>query len=185
MKQIFCGLIVALFCVACKPKAPDGIIEQERMEKILFDIHVVDGYLSTIYAQDSARKVASKYYRGIYKKFDTDSAGYTNSLNYYYQNPTILAEIYASITKQLASQKKAMLKADSLIMQRKFNTDSIKIIKKFKADSSAIRKKMKPDSLSKVKAVADIAKKKKVADSILKVKKATLIQSNPVALPVQ
>ena len=40
-----------------------------------------------------------------------------------------------------------------------------------------LEKKMKPDSLAKVKAVAEIAKKKKQADSLIKIKKTGSLET--------
>ncbi|MFW0718496.1 DUF4296 domain-containing protein [Pedobacter sp. N23S346] len=171
MKRLMWGLVVVVLAFSCKSKTPDGIIDTARMGGILFDIHVADGYISTIYVPDSARKVASAYYKGIYKKFDTDSAEYTRSLNYYYQNPEKLQEMYKVISTRLDKQKANIKHADSLLLKKKFKTDSLKIVKKFKADSLSIRKKMKTDSSSKVKADAQIKKKKAQADSILNTRK--------------
>jgi len=183
MKKIMWGLIVAILWFGCKSKTPDGIIDEERMEAILFDVHIADGYISTIYVQDSARKVAAAYYNGIYKKFDTDSAEYNRSLNYYYQNPEKLQEMYKVISTRLDNQKAKLKQADSLLLKRRFKADSIKIIKTFKADSLAIRKKMKTDSSSKVKADAQIKKKKAQADSLLNTKKNGDLK--PLAVAVQ
>ncbi|OWK69038.1 DUF4296 domain-containing protein [Pedobacter sp. AJM] len=171
MKRLMWGLIVAVVGLGCKSKTPEGIIDTERMEGILYDIHVVDGYISTIYVQDSARKVAATYYKGIYKKFNTDSAQYTRSLNYYYQNPEKLQDIYKVISARLDHQKLKLKQADSLMQKKRFKADSLKIVKTFKADSLSIRKKMKTDSLSKVKAEAQIKKKKAQADSLINTKK--------------
>ena len=183
MKRLIWGLMVVVLAVGCKSKTPDGIIELSRMEGILFDIHVVDGYISTIYVPDSARKVASAYYKGIYKKFDTDSAEYTRSLNYYYQNPEKLQEMYKVISARLDKQKASIKQADSLLLKKRFRADSLKIIKKFKADSLSIRKKMKTDSLSKVKAEAQIKKKKAQADSIFNTKRSGDLR--PLSVAVQ
>jgi len=179
MKKLVWVLVVVVLWLGCKQKVPNGIINRDKMEEILFDIHLVDGYISTIYMQDSARKVGAAYYNGIYKKYDTDSVQYTRSLTYYNNNPEILQEIYKGIAKKLENQKIKMQKADSLIQKKRFKADSIKIVKNFKADSLAIRKKMKTDSLSKVKADAQIKKKKAQADSLLNSKKGGELQVAP------
>ena len=174
--------MTAILWFGCKPGIPDGIIKPDKMEKILYDMHLVDGYISTIYVVDSAKKVAAAYYKGIYKKFGTDSAEYNKSLIWYNTNPKALEAIYKNIQKSLSQQKKAIGIADKMIRKKKFKTDSLVITKKFKADSLAIRKKMKPDSLSKVKAVAAIAKKKKQADSLINIKRTEVVST--VAAPV-
>ena len=182
MKRLIWGFIVAALWLGCKSKSPNDIIDKEKMQDILFDIHVVDGYISTIYVQDSARKTGSAYYKGIYKKFDIDSAEYSRSLSYYYQKPDQLLEMYKVISKRLEDQKAKMLKADSLIQKRKFKADSLKIAKKFNADSLAIRKKMKPDSLSKAKAEAQIIKKRAQADSLRNTKRVAGVELKPMPL---
>jgi Domain of unknown function (DUF4296) len=168
--------MTAILWFGCKPGIPDDIIKPDKMEKILYDMHIVDGYLSSIYVADSAKKVAAAYYKGIYKKFGVDSAEYNKSLVWYNTNPKELESIYKNIQKSLTLQKKAVEIADKMIQKKKFKADSLVIAKKFKADSLAIRKKMKPDSLSKVKATAEIAKKKKQADSLINIKKTGSMQ---------
>jgi Domain of unknown function (DUF4296) len=177
--------MTAMLWFGCKPGVPDDIIKPDKMEKILYDMHIVDGYLSSIYVVDSAKKVAAAYYKGIYKKFGTDSAEYNKSLLWYNTNPKELEAMYKNIQKSLTRQKKAVEIADKMIQKKKFKADSLVIAKKFKADSLAIRKKMKPDSLSKVKAVAAIAKKKKQADSLINIKKAGVVSTLPTPVAVQ
>ncbi len=177
--------MTAILWFGCKPGIPDDIIKPDKMEKILYDMHIVDGYLSSIYVVDSAKKVAAAYYKGIYKKFGTDSAQYNKSLLWYNTNPVELETVYKNVQKMLAKQKKGTELADLMIRKNQFKTDSLVIAKKFKADSLAIRKKMKPDSLSKVKAVAAIAKKKKEADSLINIKKAGVVSTLPTPVAVQ
>jgi len=174
MKRIVWAFIVVVLGLGCKQKVPDGIIEREKMEGILFDIHLVDGYLSSIYVQDSARKVGAAYYKGIYKKYDTDSIQYSKSLTYYNQNPELLKEMYNVISNKMDKQKIALKRADSLWQKKKFRADSLKIIKTFKADSLTLVKKAKPDSLSRVKANAQIKKKRKQADSLINTKRSNV-----------
>ncbi|KLT63661.1 DUF4296 domain-containing protein [Pedobacter sp. BMA] len=181
MKKLIWVLMIGIFWLGCKPGVPANVIQPDKMEKILFDIHVVDGYLSTIYIQDSAKKVASGYYNGIYKKFSTDSTEYHTSLIWYNNHPAELEQMYKRIQSGLSKQKKAMEIADRMIRKKQFRSDSTKIAKKFKADSLEIRKKMKPDSLSKVKALGQIARKKKQADSLINLKKA----AEPLLVPAQ
>ncbi|TCD08416.1 DUF4296 domain-containing protein [Pedobacter frigidisoli] len=183
MKRLMWALMASVLWFGCKPSIPSDIIQTDRMEKILYDMHIVDGYLSTIYVVDSAKKVAASYYNGIYKKFDTDSVEYNRSLIYYNNNPKELELMYKNIQKALAKQKKGVDVADAMIKKKKFKADSLVIVKKFKADSISIKKKMKPDSLSKVKAIAEIAKKKKKADSLINLKKSGELVPVPTLAP--
>lgn len=160
MKRLMWGLIGVILGLGCKQSLPEGIMEQSKMESILFDMHVVDGYVSSIYVQDSAKKVAAAYYNGIYKKYDTDSARYNKSLTYYYQHPEDLQKIYGSITKRLDNQKKNIQKIDSLSNVKRLKADSVRIAK--------LKKSKKTDTIKK-------------ADSVKKaVQKPVLQEVNPI-----
>ncbi|WP_316831588.1 DUF4296 domain-containing protein [Pedobacter aquatilis] len=114
MRRLITVLVIASIIVGCKEKMPPNIIAPDKMQNILFDIHVVDGYISTIALPDSSKKVAAAYYKGIYKKFGIDSAKYAQSMSYYYQHPKDLDKIYKNITQRLSKQQKKMEKADSI-----------------------------------------------------------------------
>jgi len=114
MRRLICGLMAMLALVGCKQKMPPNIIAPDKMKNILYDIHVTDGYISTIAMPDSSKKVAAAYYKGIYKKYGIDSAKYAESMNYYYKHPQDLDKMYKSIAQRLAKQQKAMEKADSI-----------------------------------------------------------------------
>ncbi|SHF45957.1 DUF4296 domain-containing protein [Pedobacter caeni] len=108
--------IVFLFLLisGCKPGIPKDIIQPGQMSALLSDIHVVDGYVSSIPSVDSAKKVAASYYKGVYKKYDTDSAMYAKSMAYYYKNPKVLDQIYGDVVADLSRQKDVIVKSDSL-----------------------------------------------------------------------
>jgi len=113
MRNLICFLLASIILFACKQKIPKDIIPPDKMQYILYDIHVVDGYISTISNLDSSRKVASAYYKGIFKKYGIDSAKHAQSMKYYYAHPAELSEVYKVISNKLEKQKKVMEKADS------------------------------------------------------------------------
>ena len=117
MNRIFYLLIITVCFYACKPGIPKDIIQPDKMQQVLIDIHLVDGYVSTLPGIDTAKKVGSSYYKGIYDKFKIDSALYNNSLNYYYKHPDVMKKMYDSISVKLAVLKdnNAMLVEDPLI----------------------------------------------------------------------
>ncbi|TDQ10968.1 DUF4296 domain-containing protein [Pedobacter metabolipauper] len=167
MRKILYLYFIFLFAAGCKPGVPKDIIQPDQMALVLNDIHVVDGYVSSITAIDSAKRVATAYYKGIYKKFNIDSALYNKSMDYYYTNPRLLDEIYSKVTKGLNKQKATIIKSDSL-----YSAKMAKMAKqKIKADSL----KKATDSLKKVKAV-------KKADTIKNVKSAKLTKQQKTLL---
>ena len=108
--------IVFLFLLisGCKPGIPKEIIQPDQMAGMLGDIHIVDGYVSSIPSSDSAKKVAAAYYNGIYKKYGVDSALYAKSMAYYNSAPTVLDGIYTKVVAELSRQKSIVVKSDSL-----------------------------------------------------------------------
>lgn len=100
MRRFFVLMLICIVVYACKPGIPKTVIPPAEMEKVLFDIHVVDGYINTIGKQDSAKLVASAYYKGVYQKFGIDSARYQQSMDYYYQHPDLMDKIYENVIKQ-------------------------------------------------------------------------------------
>jgi hypothetical protein len=171
-KILFLGFLFVVIN-GCRPPVPEDIIQPDKMSKILYDIHIVDSYLNNVSKQDSAKKVASAYYNGVYKKFDIDSVTYTKSLDFYYKNPEIMSKMYEDIHKSLQKTKEKTekrIEAEAKIAEEKkrkldsLRTDSIK-----KAD---LLKPRVRDSIAKHKkdSVLKIAKYKK--DSVLKAKQA-------------
>jgi hypothetical protein len=136
MKKILWVLLVLIVGVACKNGVPGYIIKPTKMEQVLYDIHIVDAYLSNISSSDSVKKVAAAYYDGIYKKFDIDSVEYTISLNYYYAHPDLLEDIYKKISVKVGNQSAIIKRADSLANAKTLRAHAL--IEELKADSSAI-----------------------------------------------
>lgn len=102
------ALLIALviFTVSgCKPGIPDDIIPPEKMSQVLYDIHITDGYTNTIPDADSAKRVAASFYKGIYNKFEIDSALYAKSMEYYHAHPDVMTELYDGITARLEKDK--------------------------------------------------------------------------------
>lgn len=94
-------------------------------------MHMVEGYLGTMPRPDTAKLVASSYFKGIYKKFNIDSATYTTSLNYYYNHPDVLNKIYEKLTKQLEQEKKKdekRLDQEALIIRKKELAKNAKVL---------------------------------------------------------
>lgn len=105
MKRFLSIIIFFVLIQGCKSGLPKDIIQPEKMEKVLFDIHVVDGYIGTFVNLDTTKIIASSYYNGIYKKHGIDSALFNKSMNYYYTHPVILNDIYTKVEKVFTVEK--------------------------------------------------------------------------------
>lgn len=106
MRKFILLIFISLSLICCKSKEiPKEIIQPGKMGKILYDIHIADAYISSIGDADSAKKVSSAFYKGIYIKFKTDSAQYSKSMDYYYKHPDLLTDMYEKIKTDLEKTK--------------------------------------------------------------------------------
>ncbi|WP_432711965.1 DUF4296 domain-containing protein [Pedobacter sp.] len=184
MKNIFLYCFLFLVIAGCKDPIPKDVIQPDKMGKILYDIHIVDAYINTMPNPDSSKKVAAAYYKGIYKKFGIDSVAYHKSMDFYYNNPEVMAKMYESIQGSLSKTKTKIEKAQ----QVKLELANKKQAKKDSLKADSVKKvalKKTKDSLVLVKTKKGKAKIK--ADSLLKVKEAKLKKSKksiaPQAMP--
>lgn len=159
MKKLVFYLSLICFVFGCKAGIPDDVLQPKEMENVLFDIHIVDGYLNTLPAGDSVKKVASAYYKGVYNKYGIDSATYVRSKNYYYKRTDLFKEMYTRILDRLNKERDKQTKA---------NIKPVEVAKPINVDSVEKAKK-RTDSLAKLKADSVAAKRR--IDSIFKTKK--------------
>lgn len=115
MKRFFIAIIFCSLFYACKPGIPKSVIQPEEMEKVLYDIHVVDGYAAAMSAAtpDSLKKTITPYYLGVYQKYGIDSVRYNRSLNYYYKHPEVMKTIYDHVTERLLKVKDQVTRAEA------------------------------------------------------------------------
>ncbi|RYG08943.1 MAG: DUF4296 domain-containing protein [Chitinophagaceae bacterium] len=131
MNRIFAVFIFCIVFYACKPGIPDDVMQPDKMEKVLFDIHTVDGYIGSMQKPDTAKIIASSYYAGVYKKFDIDSAKYLKSLNYYFKRPDLLDKIYQNLIKQFEQERKRndkRINDEVIAQQRKEMAKNAKVL---------------------------------------------------------
>lgn len=115
MRKILYSIVVIFSVSGCKPGIPKDIIQPDEMAMVLHDIHLADAVVNNVGRPDSAKMIAAAYYKGIYKKYNIDSALYSRSMAYYYDDPKALSAIYGKVTGELTKEKNVIEKADSLL----------------------------------------------------------------------
>jgi len=100
----------AVLAFGCKPGIPKDIVQPAEMENILFDIHIIDGYVASIPTPDSAKKVSAPIYKGIFKKYGIDSAMHAKSMAYYYSRPDLLSKMYDRISNKISKTRDDLIK---------------------------------------------------------------------------
>lgn len=197
MRKICWVALGFIVMAGCKPKVPEEIIQSLKIRAVLYDIHLVDGYISTIPNPDSAKRTAAAYYKGVYKKFGIDSAQYAKSMSFYYDHPEYLNAIYKDVVENLKKSKDSLDKIQEKILKKqaavkKAKQDSIeKADPNFKAKALAA-KKATQDSLERVKKISlkkakldslkAIRQKKVSEDSLKNVKAKSLKKSSEDSL---
>jgi len=131
MNKIFAVIMACICFFSCKPGVPKKLIQPDTMEKVLYEIHLTDGYIGTVSNPDTAKLIAAAYYKGIYNKFAIDSAIYDKSLHYYFQHPEVLKPMYERVLKRLeqlrASNEKQLIH-DREARKSRLNADPLRFL---------------------------------------------------------
>lgn len=108
----FLLLILPLLFACEQKKAPRDIIDQKKMIRIMADLHIMDGYMSTILYNDTIRRNSGNLYATIFKTHNTTSALYEKSLKYYSMNPALLDTMYNSVQAILDEKEHKINRAE-------------------------------------------------------------------------
>ncbi len=152
--------LAAFFFVSCKSDKPKGILSHEQMERVLTDIHIVDGSLTDkMMVPDTMFKYGNAEYMQIFQQHGFDSGDFKKSFKYYSNKPDELFEIYDKVTAELkvrvdsATKEREKRQKVELSRQAKENeriakraADSIARINKAKADSLKKKEDKKKDA---------------------------------------
>jgi hypothetical protein len=130
----------ALFLfISCKDSGSAGdVIEKDKMVKILCDLHIIDGTMTSYGAKDSLYKYGTNRYSLLFKKYGIDSALFNKSLKYYTSDPDEIVKMYEQVENILKTKNDSISKIQAKIAERE--------MKKLEAKGRA-EKRRKADSL--------------------------------------
>lgn len=94
---------------------PDNLIKESVMERVLYDIIVLEAMSAFKPKNPDFESVYGKPY--IYKKYGIDSLQLVQSDNYYAKFPRIYTRMYSNIQKRMGKVKDSLTELDKL--QRK------------------------------------------------------------------
>lgn len=109
-------LIVLVFVVACTnhTKVPDGIIEQKRMEKIMWDMVQADRYVSNFImnqpadSPDVKKKKAAIFYEKVFDLNKISREEFLKSYKFYLGRPDMTKTMFDSISSRADRQRDLM-----------------------------------------------------------------------------
>ncbi len=123
MQRLLLIILTSFFLItSCRKSAPEGILAEDTMVEMMTEVHLVDGYLSTL-SIDSSRKVINSLYGHIFHKYQLDSAGFQRNVDFYLGNPTLAKKLYATINQSMTKMDADFRRADSTIQAKR--NDSI------------------------------------------------------------
>src|SRR6188474_2211864 len=100
--RIFLFFILAIFFSACvrNNKIPKGIISQNEMRKLMWDLMRADAYISDFVMKDSTRNQkaeSAKLYEQVFTIHSTTEDVFKKSLAFYQSRPDLLKVITDSL----------------------------------------------------------------------------------------
>ena len=100
-------LLVGLTACSSDEK-PKNLIDQSTMVNIMTDVHLMEAEINNLHLQhqDSSVFMYQKLKVKMLKKYNTDTATFHNSFNYYILNPDKMKPIYSEVKKKLEGIKK-------------------------------------------------------------------------------
>lgn len=104
MKKLF-FILAVLFCYACTSPLsppPPGLIPQEKMTHIIFDVHVGEARLESMgLNHDTATYLFKNVEADILKKHQVSKEQFYTSYDYYLENVSELDKIYERVVDSL------------------------------------------------------------------------------------
>lgn len=123
-KQFAILFFAILLLFSCSKKEEKSYLSEDDFTRILFDIHLTDGVLTTKNITSRGREYRpSFYYNSIYKKYDISPQQFDSCVTYYAQNSALYEKIYEKVIDSLNrmdTQFRIALK-DSLIVRDTVN----------------------------------------------------------------
>lgn len=110
MKTAWVVLLLVLFILGCSgPNAvPSGIIPDQKMETILWQLMQSDEYLNSFTSKDSLKKTSNarmKIYQQVFDLNKTSKAEFEKSYHYYLDHPDMIKIMFDSISIRAVRQR--------------------------------------------------------------------------------
>ena len=119
MKVFKILLFLVTLVSACEPNnKPKDLIEEKKMILIMTDLHIMDGYMSTIVYNDTMRRNTKNLYATIYKTHNTTQQSYEESLKYYSRKPALLDTMYNKVQAMIDEKEHKLHNAEIIPRKR-------------------------------------------------------------------
>lgn len=111
MKRFYLIILCCFFLSSCMDNnLPKDLIEEQKMIHIMSELHIIDGYMSSLTYTDSIRINGKNFYNTVYKNNGITKSQYENSLKHYSMDPVKLDSMYSDVQKILTAKEKKLNK---------------------------------------------------------------------------
>lgn len=107
---LFALFFLSIMSSCSEKKKPAHILDEQKMVNIMTDLHIIDGYMSSLMYNDSTRTKGKNFYASVYDKHKITRAEYERSLKYYSMNPVLLDSMYSKVERILTAKEQKMNK---------------------------------------------------------------------------
>jgi hypothetical protein len=100
-------LLILSFCIlslsSCdSDNKPDGLLSQDKMVKVLIDIHLTEGLTSAMpVTYDSSKVLYNLLEKDVFLKHAVSDSVFTQSMLYYLRDPAEMERIYSRVVDSL------------------------------------------------------------------------------------
>jgi Domain of unknown function (DUF4296) len=142
-------LLTFLLTACSSDDKPKNLIPQDKMAKVLSEIHILEAQINNLHFQhqDSSVYIYQKKRFEIMKTFELDTTSFKVSLKYYLLNPDKMKDIYVEVKKLLEAKKKVIEAKKKLEDKKKKLLEDKKILEDKK--KGILPKKNEIDSVKK------------------------------------
>ncbi len=106
LRNIFLTVLV-IVCSCSSVNAPEDLIGEEQMVKVMTEIHILEAKMSKIIVEpiDSTQAVYNHYEKMLFEELGITQEQYERSFNYYVDNPGEFEKIYNAVVDTLMQRE--------------------------------------------------------------------------------
>ena len=86
---------------AAVAELPNDVLPLDKMAALLIDVHLAEGYLSSINENATKDSLAGVYYASILAVHNLDTTTFNYNMDSYMRNPAKLAEVYSIVLSKI------------------------------------------------------------------------------------
>lgn len=104
MPIFFLGFLLLLLSCTGKPSVPDGVLAEDKMVRVLFDVIRADELVDLYTINDSLYRLAARrraVYDTIFHLHALSNETFQKSMRYYQDHPVLLKEVLDSVQQRI------------------------------------------------------------------------------------